>query len=230
MPTPTLLLAVHGTRSLAGASALRELLELVRAARPAIDARLSFVDVLEPSLRTAAAAVRGPLVVVPGLLSAGYHVHDDIPSVLAGRPNTVVARHLGPDPLITDVLASRLRAASGLPADLVALVAVGSSDRGSRVDVDAAAAELANRLGVRVDVTIVGPGLASHLVDLARSGRLAVAPYLLAEGQFADAVRRAAPDGVPVTDPLGPDARLAQLILRRYDEAALTLVGPGPAR
>ena len=219
MSTPTLLLAAHGTRSLAGASALRELLESVRAGRTGIDARLCFVDVLEPKLATAAAAVRGPLVVVPVLLSAGYHVRTDIPAVLSGRPDTVITQQLGPDPVLVDVLISRLRAASALPADVVVLAAAPSSDPTTRADVDAAAHDLANRLQTPVDVAIVGAGLAPYLADLAGRGRLAVAPYLLAGGHFVDAVRRAAPAGVPVAEPLAPDARIAKLILRRYDDA-----------
>ena len=52
--------------------------------------------------------------------------------------------------------------------------------------------------------------------------RVAVAPYLLAPGMFADTVATAPAD--LVSAPLGAHAELADLILRRYDEARARLL------
>jgi hypothetical protein len=54
---------------------------------------------------------------------------------------------------------------------------------------------------------------------------VAVAPYLLAPGRFADTVAAAPAD--LVSAPLGAHPGLADLVLRRYDEAAAG--PPGPA-
>src|SRR5438132_276944 len=72
-------------------------------------------------------ATPGPTVVVPLLLSTGYHVLTDIPGIVSGRADVRVARHLGPDPRIADMLAERLAdARRGTPASTV-LVGAGSS-------------------------------------------------------------------------------------------------------
>src|SRR5882757_1164499 len=78
--TAPLLAAAHGTRSVAGLATIRALIDQVRLARPALDVDLCFLDVLGPRLAERLDALPGPAVVVPVLLSAGYHVLDDIPA------------------------------------------------------------------------------------------------------------------------------------------------------
>ena len=70
--------------------------------------RAGWLERAEPSLPEALAAIDGPVVVVPLLLSTGYHVKVDIPTAVAGRPQTAVARQLGPDDRITRVVLDRL--------------------------------------------------------------------------------------------------------------------------
>jgi sirohydrochlorin ferrochelatase len=215
----TLVAAAHGTRSTLGRRQLESLVDMVRAHRPGLDGRLCYMDVLAPSLADIVTALDGAAVVVPVLLSAGYHVNEDIPSVVGDR--AVVARQLGPDPVLTDVLVRRLREAHALPVDVVALVASASSARAAYSDIAAAGAQLANSVGVPVEVLTIGDELPSRLAAFAARGRLAIATYLLAEGHFADVIRRAAPPDVPVSEPFGADPAVADLVLRRFDEAML---------
>lgn len=214
--SPTLLAAVHGTRSPLGQATTEALISRVRDVRPGLAVDLCYLDVLEPRLASRLAAVAGPVVVVPGLLSAGYHVHDDIPSVAAGRAK--VARHLGPDRVLSKVLAARLAAAGG-DADTVALVASPSTRSSAQRDRTAAAADLAAVLGRPVHALTVGASLADALATL--PGRVAVATYLLSEGRFFDTLRAAASEAgaVAVAAPLGAHPAIAELIVARYDEA-----------
>src|SRR5207244_1510211 len=98
----------------------------------------------------------GPVVVVPVLLSAGYHVVDDIPSTASDRAR--VARHLGPDPVLTRVLVERLTDAGGTSADTVALVASPSSRASAARDLAVAAGDLARMLSRPVHPLTVGSG------------------------------------------------------------------------
>ncbi len=126
----TLLVAAHGTRSAAGIATIGRLVEAVRAARPGLTVEVGYLDVATPTLSEALDAVAGPVVVLPLLLSAGYHVLQDIPSLVAGRPGARVARHLGPDRLVLDAVHDRLVAARGAVRPRTTLMArVGSSRR-----------------------------------------------------------------------------------------------------
>jgi sirohydrochlorin ferrochelatase len=210
--SPPLLAAAHGTRSTVGAATVRALISQVRELRPALEVDVGYLDVQEPRLAARLDAMPGAAVVVPLLLSAGYHVTDDIPSTAAGRAR--IARHLGPDPVITRVLVSRLAAAGGDDADVVALVGSPSTRASAGRDLAAAAADLAAAIGRPVHPLTVGDSLT------ARPGRMAVATYLLSEGYFFDALRAdAAAAGAVVSEPLGAHPAIAALILQRYDEA-----------
>jgi sirohydrochlorin ferrochelatase len=215
---PTLLVAAHGTASPAGSATTTALVAAIAAARPDVPVSLCFLDVAEPRLADALVAHAGPTVVVPLLLSAGYHVLTDIPSVVAGRSDVLVAGHLGPDPLVLDALVARLAEVRGpAPVASTVLVAAGSSNPAAAADVAAAAEQLGDRLGRPVSVLTLGDGVRAAL------GRLAppveVATYLLAEGLFVDNLRAAAEGSATVSDPIGVHPALVALVLARYDEA-----------
>src|SRR5215475_11934909 len=164
---PTLLAAAHGTRSPIGQRTTHALISRVRGLRPGISVELCFLDVLEPGLSSRLLSLAGPVVVVPVLLSAGYHVDEDIPrnsSVAAGR--ATVARHLGPDRALSEVLAVRLAAAGGDAADSVALVASPSTRATAARDLAGAAADLAAVLDRPVQPLTVGASLAGSLAAL----------------------------------------------------------------
>lgn len=225
MSWPVLVLATHGTRAAAGLSTTYDLAELVRSMRPQVDVRASFVDVASPSFAEVVAGVTGALVVVPALLSGGYHVRIDIPRVLGGRPLTVLAPALGPDRELSTILAERLTVARSESARASALlVSTGSSDGSARADVQAAAIDLSQLLGEPVRAAFMtGPGAD---LDAALAGPTPdVVSYLLAEGAFLDRLRRLSrAAGVRVvTEPIGAHPVLARLVLARYDRASRRL-------
>src|SRR4051794_29470860 len=108
---PALIAVAHGTRDQAGIHDIQRLVELVRQARPDVRVRLGWLELAEPLLPEALAECSGPAVVVPLLLSTGYHVKTDIAAAVAGRPGTAVAGQLGPDPRIAAAVLDRLREA-----------------------------------------------------------------------------------------------------------------------
>ena len=187
----------------------------VQAARPAVPVELCFLDVATPSLADAVAARTGPAVVVPLLLSAGYHVTTDIPAVVAGHPDVRVARHLGPDPAVIAAVADRLG-----PVDdaTVLLATVPSSRDSARAEIARAAQLLAARLASPVRVLTLGDSAPLP------AGRIAVASYLLAEGDFLDALRRRVGEHGAVARPIGVHPAVVDLVWARYDE-----VGARPA-
>lgn len=234
MSAPVLVGCSHGTDDLAGRAAIATILDDVRALRPDLDVREAFVDVQQPEVAdvvAAALADGGAAVVVPLLLSVGYHVRVDIAAAV-DRPGAAAAVPLGPDPRLVDVLADRLEAAGLACDDAVVLAAAGSSVAAAAVAVEEVAAGLARRLGRPVTV---GYGAGAHprvpvAVAQARAGlppggRVVVASYLLAPGYFLDRVREAGAD--VVAEPLAPDGRLAAIVLDRYDAAARDAGGDG---
>lgn len=135
---PTLIVVAHGTRSPAGQAQIRDLVARVARRRPGLDVRLSYADVQEPRIAEVA-QLTPDAVVVPLLLSAGYHVRVDIADAVAGL-DIPVSRPLGPDDVLRDSLLRHLP-----PADAVVLAAAGSSDPAWRADVEALATDLQRR-------------------------------------------------------------------------------------
>ncbi len=219
--SPTLLVAAHGTKSAAGSATTAALVAAIAEARPDLDVGLCFLDVATPSLADALRAHPEPTVVVPLLLSSGFHVLTDIPAVVAGHPQVQVARHLGPDPLVLDAVLDRLAAARGAASVATTVLAgAGSSNPAGAADLAAAAAGLAERLGRPVSVVTLGADVRAALA--AAPTPVEVATYLLAEGQFVDTLRSAAAGlgrAVTVAEPIGVHPALVALVLARYDEA-----------
>jgi sirohydrochlorin ferrochelatase len=213
MTRSRLLLAAHGTESEAGTRTLTAFRAAVAAARPGLDVGLCFLDVARPSLADALVGSPGPTVVVPLLLSTGYHVETDIPAVVAGR--AVVTPHLGPDPLVVEAVADRLGDVAA--ASTVALVGVGSSRASARAEHESAASQLAAVLDRPVVPLTLGADVTPALAAL--PGPVAVAAYLLAEGRFSERLTAAAAGVATVSPPLGAHPALVRLVLDRYDAA-----------
>jgi NAD(P)H-dependent nitrite reductase small subunit len=226
-----LVAASHGTSDPVGRRAVSALVAGVRAARPELTVHESFVDVQQPDVPEVlgAADADAAAVVVPLLLSAGYHVHVDLAEAADGAEiPTAVAGALGPDPRLAEVLVRRLHEAGvdlDDPRTRVVLAAAGSSDAGAVADCRTMGALLAERLGRPVSVGFVSaaqPRIADA-VAAARSqasGHVAVATYLLAPGYFAELVGAAGAD--VVTAPLlradaPPPEELVQIVLDRFD-------------
>src|SRR3954466_13529824 len=171
-----------------------------------------------------------PAIVVPLLLSGGYHVHVDIAGAVAGAEGAVAARPLGPDPRLVEALTDRLLAAATDPGDpltAVVLAAAGSSDPRSVADVEDTA-DLLQRSWAGAVTTGYGsaaqPTVADAVAAARRGGaeRVVLAAYLLAPGHFHDKLTSVGADAV--TAPLLPDDRIAAVLLDRYDAA----VAAGP--
>jgi sirohydrochlorin ferrochelatase len=219
--TADLIAAAHGTADPRGIREVHALVRQMVQLRPDVPVSLGFVDVdvpALPSLVERVVADGNQAVVVPLLLSSGYHIAVDVSGEVVRRPSQVrAAATLGPDAVLAEVLADRLGDLRRV--DRVVLAAAGSSDRRALLDCSATAALLAERISRPVEVGYVsGAGERLGPVLARTPGRVAVATYLLAPGFFADIVRRTSA-GLFVSEPLGADPRIASLAWQRYDEA-----------
>lgn len=231
---PALVGCSHGTDNPRGQAAIASILADVRTLRPGLDVHETFVDVQHPQVDEVVANVLAGraaqpdgtthAVVVPLLLSGGYHVNVDISAAVAGIP-AVAAPHLGPDPRLVDLLCRRLEEAGASAHDWVVLAAAGSSDAGATRDVEDVAAALRSRRSAPVTIgygSIAWPSV-KDAVSHARAAvagtqaSVVVASYLLAPGFFHDRLLGAGAD--LVSAPLAPEPVLAEIALDRYDEA-----------
>ena len=215
-----LVTVAHGTRHPTGNEVA---VELTRRAgsRLGLPAQAAYVELCAPLLGEALAA-GGPAVVVPLLLSTGYHVRVDIPAVLreaaptgAGSIPLHTSRPLGPDPLLAAAQVERLLAAGAAPGQPVVLVAAGSNDPSASADLHTAAGLLASHWGGPVRLATLS-GLGPRVADVVRDGD-AVSTYLLAPGFFAtraETVAREAGASV-VAAPLGAHPLLVDLLVAR---------------
>jgi sirohydrochlorin ferrochelatase len=226
--TPALVAVAHGSRDPRALSTVRALLDRVRALRPGLPVRLGHIELNAPLLPdTLAALGDGEAVLVPLLLSRGYHVKRDIPEMAAASPaRTRVAAPLGPHPLLVDALHDNLLEAGWplhTPRDAaVVLAAAGSRDPESRTDTDRTAALLSARLGVPVVpayASAAAPTVPEAVRALEARGcrKVAVASYFTAPGRFATECAAAAP--WIASAPLGTHPAMARLLLHRYDAA-----------
>lgn len=230
MNSPVLIACAHGTRNVQGQAAIRQVIAEIEALRPGLTVVEAYVDVQEPELGGVVAGLPEgtPAVVVPLLLSTGYHVKVDIPKAIKSRPEVSAAPPLGPDPRLAELLAARLRDAGLGDDDGVLLAAAGSSLPDGSVDSEEQARQLAALLPNKVRVAYgasaepnVPDGVAALRAELTGAevtdggGRVVVSSYLLATGYFHDQLAKAGAD--VVTAPLLPSPVLAEIALERYD-------------
>ncbi|HTW14603.1 MAG TPA: CbiX/SirB N-terminal domain-containing protein [Nocardioides sp.] len=194
-----LVTVAHGTRHATGNEVARAL-TAAAGSRLGLPAVASYVELCSPLYASLPAE---PSVVVPLLLSTGYHVRED----LGG------ARPLGPDPLLASAQVDRLLAGGARPGQPVTMVAAGSNDPLALRDLHRARDLLAGAWGGPVSLaTLAGLGLRPAAV--VRPGD-AVSPYLLAEGYFADRTRRESVGASVVADVLGPHPLVVDLVVQR---------------
>ncbi len=224
MNSPILIACAHGTSSALGAAEVNALRDGIAALRPGLDVREAYVDVQEPDLPAVVAGLPAgeTAVVVPLLLSVGYHVKVDIARAVRSRPDTLAAAPLGPDPRLAALLDQRLREAGVTGDDAVVLAAAGSSDATAAQNVE----ELADQLRALRPNKIVAaygasakPSVPDAVAALRgeHAGRVVIASYLLAPGFFHDQLAKAGAD--LVTAALLPSPMLAEIALERYDAA-----------
>lgn len=233
--TPALLAISHGTGSLEGQAAVAALVAAVEQRLPDIAVRLGHVDVQQPDVAASLAGLppAQPVVIVPLLLSAGYHVHVDLVEQSAGRDGVAISPALGPDERLVDALIARLAPVAPEPPDSIVLAVAGSSDDRANDD----CRETARMLGARLDrevrvgfLAAADPRLDVAVAEAAAEthGRVFVADYLLAPGYFHSlAVRMAGDAGVaaPLLGDDEPPASVVDLVVQRYRDTAMTLTG-----
>lgn len=221
----TVLVSVaHGTRFGPGNEVARTITARAGALL-GVPAVASYVELCEPSFASVLADSHEPAVAVPLLLSTGHHLRHDLPAAVAGASAPVVlASALGPHPLLAAAQVSRLVAAGARPGQPVVLVAAGSRDPAADTDLERAVALLAAAWPGPVELaTLAGRG--RRPAEVVRRG-VAVSPYLLAPGHFADRARAeslAAGAGV-VADVIGPHRSVVDLVAHRFLELALPRV------
>lgn len=223
MADETVLIAcAHGTNNAQGQARINALRAEIAALRPGLQVLEAYVDVQEPALPDVVAGLPAGVlaVVVPLLLTVGFHVQVDIAEAVASRPNTLGASPLGPDPRLAKLLDERL---GELPADWgIVLAAAGSSRPAAAEQVEVLAADLAVRRRERI-VAAYGasalPSIPEAVASLRAGGAtgVAVASYLLAPGYFHDQLSLAGAD--LVAEPLLPSPLLAELALEHFDAA-----------
>lgn len=237
----TIILASHGTDNPVGAASIHQLVEAVRAALPEHQILEAFVDVQVPQVAEVLnqALTEWPtesVIIVPLLLSTGYHVRKDITDAVAqsAAPQRVsVTPALGPSPELTDLLVQRLREVGWKGTDLTVLSVAGSSDvaavdecRNVHTQLEAALKEIevTNRLELAF-LSAVEPKLKDLIPRLKFQNpraRFTVANYLLAAGFFNDLANRAGAHLVaePLLSPEEPvPQQLIDVVIRRVAEA-----------
>jgi sirohydrochlorin ferrochelatase len=116
---PILVACSHGSTTPAGRQAIARLCAEIGERRPGLDVVQAFADVQRPYIGEVIRRLVGwgrTGVVVPLLLSPGYHIRVDVAGAVAGT-GWVAAGPLGPDPVLIDVLADRLGDTFGSPPD-----------------------------------------------------------------------------------------------------------------
>lgn len=232
----TLVACSHGTRFPAGRAAVARIRAALADAVPGAEVREAYVDVEQPEVAgvVAEAAAHGPVVVLPLLLSTGFHTSVDIAAAVAPHPGAAAAAPLGPHELLVRALRDRLAAVSGgdaghRPGDHVVLAAAGSSDPAAARAVERMRDLLAARLPAPVTVGY-GAGCAPTIPEAVASARTAgarrviAASYVLAPGHFADLVERAGAD--LVSAPLGDHPAVIAVAAARFRQACLALTAP----
>lgn len=216
MESTAVVLVAHGTRDARGAETVRRLAGRIDDALPTQEVVLAYVDVQTPLVDDALDDLmtrHDSVVVVPLLLSRGFHVDVDIANAVAAHHGSRAVAPLGPDPLLAVLLASRLRESGVTPDAHVVLAAAGSTRTEAAEDVEVAVEQLAQEWRGPVAVAHA-TGTAPSVPDAVAAAReagastVAVASYLLADAG-ADVV----------TEPLaasadGQDAVLAVVLAR----------------
>lgn len=209
-----LVTVAHGTRSGEGNEVAIELTRLAGAAL-GVEAVTSYVELQQPLLADALAAAAVSTVVVPLLLSRGYHTRVDLPGALSSAPApAVLTAPLGPSVAVASAQVARLIEAGATPRQPVVLVAAGSQDPVASDDLAAAAVLLGALWGSDCRVATMAAG---DVATVVRPGD-AVSTYLLAPGHFARTVaaEARAAGASTVSDVLGTHPAIVDLICERY--------------
>jgi len=229
---PPLIGLAHGSRDPRAARTIADVMRAVTVLRPGLRTAAAFLDLSEPDLPTAVRALQedSPVteaIVLPLLFTEAFHARIDAPTAVeqAQEATGVTLRLGGILGMGEDVLlalqdsASRAHISSH---EAILLLAVGSSRSAANDAVHELAERWSNRrIGpVWAGFATTGEPQASAVLERATSQRrrIGVVPLFLAPGLLLDATAKAAMAiDAEVAEPLG--TALAELVLRRYDEA-----------
>jgi len=225
---PLRLVAVtHGAPSAQNREAVIRLVDGVASERPELDVSISFVDAANRDVAAALAAAAEPdAVIVPLVLSAGFHVRTGLSLGLDHLTGGArLADELGPDDRIVAVLARRLLAVGLDDEDAVVLAAAGSNDPRAVRECFETARRLGQRLGRPVTVGFIAaaiprlPDAIEMIREVHPGSRVVVSAYLLAPGTFYDSAAGAGGD--LIADPLllpgeAAPPELVDLVLERF--------------
>ena len=244
--SPALLLIGHGSRSGAGVADYWRLARAVKTASPALQVGCGFIELAHPGLDEAiddvVAEGATSVVGVPLVLLGAGHLKSDGPAALdrarLRHPGVgfAYARDLGIHPKVLAVASDRIAGALG-PGEgagaAVVLVGRGSTDPDANADLHKVARLLQDTCGLGwaepAFVSLAPPSVPAALerCRLLGATTVAVVPYFLFTGVLVARIRSqveawsaAHPATTVTVGPyLGPDPRIASLVLDRYAEA-----------
>lgn len=220
-----LVTVAHGTRKTAGNEVAREITAAAGAAL-GVEAVCSYVELCEPLFETVVASSSTPTVVVPLLLSTGFHLRQDLPRMAAAAAGPLVlGPPLGAHRLLAEAQVAQLLAAGASPGEgRLVLVAAGSSDPLATDDLTRAAELLGQAWGAADPVEVATlSALGRRPAEVVRPGDV-VSPYLLSPGYFADRARSEslAAGAALVADVIGPHPLVVDLVVQRAQALAAT--------
>lgn len=227
--TPVLIVCAHGTDDPDGQAVVLEIAAAAARRLPGVTVEAAYVDVQEPKLGDVVDSWVGAgatVVVVPVLLTLGFHTEVDVAEAVSAHPGAVVSTGpLGPDPRLERALVDRLREA-GAPEDAAVVVAVAGSSRPEAADVaHQVVAGVQSLWPGRVSVGFLSaaePRVAEAVASARGMGPVAVASYLIGPGFFQRRVDKAGADVAAA--PLGAHPLLVEVVVDRYRAAAAGLV------
>ncbi|REH42824.1 cobalt/nickel transport system ATP-binding protein [Kutzneria buriramensis] len=246
MTAPAMVLLGHGSRDSDGVDEYWALAEAVRNAAPDLKIGCGFVELAEPGVDEAidrlVAEGAHEVVVVPLVLLAAGHLKNDGPAAMARarqRHPSVhfrLARDLGIEPTLLSIAEERIRDAAGDadPEKLgVALIGRGSSDPDACSDLWKVGRLLADKRGLGTIepgfVSVARPNVAEAMerCRLLGATTIVVSPFFLFTGMLVPRIHQQAGDWAAQHPEitvlggahLGPDPRLARIVLERYREA-----------
>lgn len=219
MTAPSLLLVAHGSSDPAASASVLAVRDRLRSLQPEIACTAGFLEKARPSAPESLATLPRPVVLVPFLLTAGFHARVDIVSLITD--DVVAADVLGDDPALLAIAADRLGDRPGS----VVLATAGTSD----AEVNATTVRYAERLSEQLQRPVLA-GFATAAEPTVQQAISSLTPpvivlrWLLSPGRFADRIADDAQAlGASCTEVIGDHPVLAAVLLARYDAAAAHL-------
>lgn len=247
MAAPALLMLAHGADDPEVHQTSWQLCERLRNNRPNLSVELAFLDGGTPepqaTVATLAAGGAAELVIVPLDLSRAIEADDQTTELAAtlsqAHPelSIQVSRPVGPSSSLLTVLDERLRAAlraaRTVELDALVLALPRSGDVRGNALVSRRARQWSNHHKLPVVVAVSdgsGASAGQAVVTLRGQGRRHIAVGSMFIGPttaFRQQVELARAAGaIAISDPIGADDRLLELVMARYSYAAMDMLDP----